>query len=534
MIRLKRQYSSIFNDVLGPVMCGPSSSHTAASVRVGKLLKQMLPGKSVRFTAEFDPKGTIAPCYHSQCVDTGLAGGILGFDTDDERVLTALVLAEEAGLELNFVITPLATDHPNTYQLTLENEAGERVHAEAISVGGGMIEFVGVEGYPVSIAGGFYETLLFFGKDWGASKEEVLQMLTSGISMEKEVISQEDERGFFFEIRTEEGLPEGMILGALNGEKPDRIIFTEPILPVVSQLKPHVAFEDGAGLLALAKSEGLSMAQVGVRYESIRGHVSEDEIREKMKVLVGKMKKSLESGLAGTEYEKRILGAQSKYFEDGARVKRLIQDDITNEIIRCVSALMEVKSSLGVFVAAPTAGACGAAVGTILAVARKQNLRDEEIADGMFAAGIMGVLLAEKATFAAELAGCQAECGSGSGMTAAALTQLQGGTAEECCGAASMALQNVFGMTCDSLAMAVEVPCLGKNILAGVNALTSANMALLGYDPVVPLDETLEAFNEAGRMIPLPLRCTGGAGLSCTPTSRKMEQFLFGEESCAE
>ncbi|MBE6021202.1 MAG: serine dehydratase, partial [Clostridiales bacterium] len=81
-----------------------------------------------------------------------------------------------------------------------------------------------------------------------------------------------------------------------------------------------------------------------------------------------------------------------------------------------------------------------------------------------------------------------------------------------------------FGMTCDPVAMGVEAPCLGKNVLAGVNALTSANMALAGFNAVIPLDETVDAFNEAGRMIPHPLRCTGGAGITMTPTAKKIEE----------
>ena len=105
-------------------------------------------------------------------------------------------------------------------------------------------------------------------------------------------------------------------------------------------------------------------------------------------------------------------------------------------------------------------------------------------------------------------------------MAAAGLVQLMGGTAEDACNAASMALQNVFGLTCDPVAMGVEAPCLGKNVMSGVNALTCANMAMAGFDPVVPLDQTIDAFNEVGRMIPVELRYTGLAGLTCTQASR--------------
>jgi L-serine dehydratase len=111
-------------------------------------------------------------------------------------------------------------------------------------------------------------------------------------------------------------------------------------------------------------------------------------------------------------------------------------------------------------------------------------------------------------------------------MAAAGLVQLMDGTPKEACAAASMALQNVFGMTCDPVGTAVEVPCLGKNILSGINGLTSANMALAGFDAVIPLDETVDSFNEVGRMIPRELRCTGLAGITTTPSARKAAKKL--------
>jgi L-serine dehydratase len=181
---------------------------------------------------------------------------------------------------------------------------------------------------------------------------------------------------------------------------------------------------------------------------------------------------------------------------------------------------------MNVFVAAPTAGSCGALPGTLIAVSDYQKKSKDDLVRGLLAAGMIGVFIAEYATFAAEVAGCQAECGSGSGMTAGALVQLMGGTIEEAVDAAAMALQNVFGMTCDPIGVRVEVPCLGKNMMCGMNALGAANMALAGYDVVVPLDETIESFNKVGRMIPPSLRCTGHAGLAQTKTGLEIAEKL--------
>jgi len=154
------------------------------------------------------------------------------------------------------------------------------------------------------------------------------------------------------------------------------------------------------------------------------------------------------------------------------------------------------------------------------------GLSVDEMTRGMLAAGMIGVFIAAHATFAAETGGCQAECGAGSGMAAAALVTLAKGTTEQAIAAASMALQNILGMICDPVANRVEVPCLGKNVMAASNALACANMALAGYDAVIPLDEVIETMDRVGKALPRELRCTGLGGLSVTGTSREIELKL--------
>ncbi len=114
------------------------------------------------------------------------------------------------------------------------------------------------------------------------------------------------------------------------------------------------------------------------------------------------------------------------------------------------------------------------------------GLSKDAMTRAMLAGGMIGIFIAAHATFAAEVGGCQAECGAGSGMAAAALVTLAGGSTQQAVNAASMALQNILGMICDPVANRVEVPCLGKNVMAASNALACANMALAGYDPVIP------------------------------------------------
>ena len=278
----------------------------------------------------------------------------------------------------------------------------------------------------------------------------------------------------------------------------------------------------------MAYNEGrdLDLWELAAHYEGARGGISQDEVIEEMARILEILEGAVQEGLAGTEYSDRILGPQAGAFRRLLEDGQLLDGGILNRIILNVTALMEVKSAMGVIVAAPTAGSCGALPGACIGAAQAMGLDREAMTRGMLAAGIIGVFIAARSTFAAEVCGCQAECGAGSGMAAAALVTLAGGTTEQALGAASMALQNTLGMICDPVANRVEVPCLGRNVLAASNALSCANMALAGFDAVVPLDEVIATMDSVGKSLPRELRCTALGGLSVTPTARRIEDEL--------
>ena len=138
-------YPSIFNDVIGPVMRGPSSSHCAASLRIARICRDLMDGVIRHILIEFDPNGSLATTHKSQGSDMGLFGGFLGWEADDERLPESERYLAEAGITVEFVIRDIGADHPNTYQLTLSNEREVR-RLTAISTGGGMIEVISIEG----------------------------------------------------------------------------------------------------------------------------------------------------------------------------------------------------------------------------------------------------------------------------------------------------------------------------------------------------------------------------------------------------
>ena len=270
----------------------------------------------------------------------------------------------------------------------------------------------------------------------------------------------------------------------------------------------------------------LSLWELALRYESIRGNISEHEVFEKMRRIVNIMQQAIRQGVRGTEWKDRILGPQSVGFKAEMAKGTLVEGDVLNTIILFTSAIMEVKSSMGVIVAAPTAGSCGALPGAVIGAATVLGLSEEEIVRAMLAAGLIGVFIAAHATFAAEVGGCMAECGSGSGMAAAGIVVLKNGTLEQSLGAASMALQTSLGMVCDTIADRVEAPCLNRNVMAASNALSCANMALANYNHLIPLDEVIHTMKKVGDAIHHTLRCTGLGGLAITKAAKEIEARL--------
>jgi L-serine dehydratase len=244
------------------------------------------------------------------------------------------------------------------------------------------------------------------------------------------------------------------------------------------------------------------------------------------------MRKAVEDGQKGTFYEDRILPSQVGGFQEERKRDRMVGGASMKDVIEAVTAALETKSSMGPIVAAPTAGSSGVVPGTLFGVARSmKNLTDDQLIDALLVAGLIGMFIARGATFAAEEGGCMAECGSASGMMGAAIVHLRGGSTEEAITAANLALQNSFGMVCDPIGNRVEAPCLGKNTMAAMNAMSSANMALAGYEHLVPFDEVIVAMNEVAHSLPRELRCTGLGGLATTPTAQKIEARING--ACA-
>jgi L-serine dehydratase len=528
---------SIFNDVLGPVMRGPSSSHCAAALRIGRLARDLLGGDVRDVLVEFDRAGSLPTTHDSQGSDMGLFGGLLGWDAADERLPGSLQTFVDGGGRYRIETVDAGDPHPNTYRLTVANEQ-ERHTLRAISTGGGMIEVIDIDGATVSLHGDWTETLIWVpaGTVAAAAATQVMRHIQSTMrrirGAEPEAIGLENvfvhvARGApIVQVTACAPLPATIIDRLVGDGLAARVRVLRPVLPVRSCPGMGVPFRSCAEMLAHDAGRGTPLWRLAVDYERLRGGLTEEDVLEMMRDIVRILRRSIAAGLAGTSYNDRVLPAQSPAYATALQAGRLLDAGALNKAVAAVAALMEVKSSMGVIVAMPTAGACAALPGAVIAMAEALGLGEEEMARAFLASGLIGVFIATTFSFAAEVGGCQAEGGSAAAMAAAALVTLAGGTLEQSLAAASLALQSMIGLICDPVANRVEAPCLGKNVMAAANAVCCANMALAGFDPLIPLDEVIETAKRVAGQMPREVRCTALGGLSITPTSLAIQRRL--------
>ena len=404
---------------------------------------------------------------------------------------------------------------------------GKEVHTlRAISTGGGMMEVIDLDGFAVSISGDCYETLIWLE---GGDAAEVVAALEERVDADEIRLHEADGRKMI-EVKAAEFVSDGALAGLTAVRSVKRL---GPVLPVMTRKDTAVPFGTCAEMLAHDAGRGTPLWKLAARYEMARGGLSEAEVMGKMLEIVRIVRRSIAEGISGTEYDDRVLGHQCGRFGEMMNEGRLLEGGALNRIILYVTSLMEVKSSMGVIIAAPTAGACAALPGAVVAMAESLGLDEEAMAKALLASGLIGVFIATRWTFAAEVGGCQTEGGSAASMAAAALVTLAGGSLSQAVAAASMAMQNMIGLICDPVANRVEVPCLGKNVMAASNALACANMALAGYDPVIPLDEVIETAKQVAKQMPREVRCTNLGGLSITPTAMALEETLAARRASA-
>lgn len=516
---------SILNDVLGPVMAGPSSSHTAAPAKIGLAVRQLWGAPIQAADILYDEHGSYPGTHEGQGSDFGFAGGLLGMRTDEENFRDSLELAEERGVRLSYRILPLDARHPNEALLTVRGSAGERdLSVLSFSTGGGTFLIPEMDGFPVRFDGARAKAYLCFEAAGAGPAEERLKELGAAYAL----------RRLDRSAPTWNGLPDGAVLfeaecASLRRQE-DLAGFSDlqgfiylrraEASQVPVRLSAAVPFATAEEALRAADGDGLSMPGLALCYEMGLLDAGEQEIRAQMKRVMTVMRRSMIPPPAGDPVSNRLAPMIASRLKETRRFP--VPMGALEACIAPAVAVMENSCAHRTVVAAPTAGSSGVIPAAVIALGDAMGRREEEILDALWAAGLVGAFIANEATFGAEVAGCQAEIGAAACMAAAGAVQLAGGSVRQGFDAACIAMQSLMGLICDPVGGLTEIPCIERNVTASAVAAMSANLAMAGMTSLIPLDETIRTMLTVGQQLPAELRCTCRGGLCVTESGKRL------------
>lgn len=272
-----------------------------------------------------------------------------------------------------------------------------------------------------------------------------------------------------------------------------------------------------------ALGENIPLWDAAIEYECWSHGKSEADVVSEMQKRLEVMKDAAKKGvsLPVSSRSGLVQGNAHRFFSSFSPEKSLT-GPLVGRAIAYSLAVSEVNASMGLIVAAPTAGSCGILPGAIIALSEHESSDERKSVNALFTASGVGLLIAERATFAAAVAGCGAEIGASASMASAAIVEFMGGTPQQALHAAAISLKSYLGLACDPVAGLVEVPCVKRNAIGVSNAFAAAEMALNGVESAIPYVEVVDAMYSIGRKLPSCLRETSKAGLAVTPTALKV------------
>jgi L-serine dehydratase len=287
-------------------------------------------------------------------------------------------------------------------------------------------------------------------------------------------------------------------------------------------------FRNVAELVELAESQNVKIAEIMIQQEIDITGVTREEIMEKMDRNLTVMEEAVERGLKGVQSVTGLTGGDAVLLQNYIQSGKSLSGNLILDAVSKAVATNEVNAAMGTICATPTAGSAGVVPGTLFAVQHKLNPTRKEMIEFLFTSGAFGFVVANNASISGAAGGCQAEVGSASGMAAAAIVEMAGGTPSQAAEAMAITLKNMLGLVCDPVAGLVEVPCVKRNAMGAANAMIAADMALAGITSRIPCDEVIDAMYKIGQTMPVALRETAQGGLAATPTGRELEAKIFG------
>lgn len=241
------------------------------------------------------------------------------------------------------------------------------------------------------------------------------------------------------------------------------------------------------------------------------------------------MRESVVNGLTPSKSISGLTGGDALRMDNYIQAGKTIGDTTVLTAVRNAMAVNELNAKMGLVCATPTAGSAGCLPAVLATAIDKLNLNKEQQLNFLFTAGAFGLVIGNNASISGAEGGCQAEVGSASAMSAAALVKAAGGTAYQASQAIAFVIKNMLGLICDPVAGLVEVPCVKRNALGASFAIVAADMALAGIESQIPVDEVVDAMYQVGSALPTAFKETAEGGLAATPTGQKYMKQIFGE-----
>lgn len=281
-----------------------------------------------------------------------------------------------------------------------------------------------------------------------------------------------------------------------------------------------------------AEKQGVKISELVLKDQAEALEKTPEEVYNQMASDLDVMQSAVEFGRKKDQHSTSGLtgGEGYKMFSYADKTGGGLSGSIIDHAVARALSVAGCNASMGRIVATPTAGSCGILPGCLLTLMEEKGRDKKDVVMSIFTAGAFGMVIAQNACIAGAEGGCQAECGSASGMAAAALVELAGGTPSQCATACAIAIANQLGLVCDPVAGLVEIPCIKRNASGVVIAFSAADMALAGIQSAIPVDECIDAMQRVGHALPAALRETAGGGLATTPTGKKLKEKVFGPE----
>jgi L-serine dehydratase len=517
MINQKR-ILSIF-DILGPIMIGPSSNHTAGAVRIGKIAGMILGEEPTCIKLYF--YGSLAETYKGHMTDAAVVAGLLGMEVDDQRIKESLKIASNRKIGVKIYTQTISDKNPNTIEMELKSNSF-LVKISTISIGGGEITLSNIDEFKVNFSGNKDMIILILKE----KQSEIISKVKSILG--ENLISIESIKGdsrylicFYLDSVIDKSRLE--LIMSIKGVNFIRLIKS---LYSYKLKDDSPLFRTIKEMLSIAKVNNKFLPQVIIEYESKRSGLKEKEIRDSIKQIWHVMEEEINQGLTK---DNRLIGGlmsgkDAKMLYKALNENKLVFGRPLSLAVARAIACGEVNASMGKVVAAPTAGACGVIPAVILTTAEKLGSKEKDIIDALLVAAGIGVVIAYTVPLSGAMGGCQSEVGVASAMAAAAIVQMAGGNSEQVAHAMALALKNIFGLVCDTVAGPAEVPCIKRNVIGVANAFAVADMALAGIQSIIPPDEVIVALRNIQTLMPMELRDTTLGGLGMTETAKRLKK----------